>query len=511
MLDKGFFKAYSEENEILNISDIVSEFNAEDSPDNLIRLLLISSFAHKDLSCLRIMGLATFYGNNIKQNQEKGLSILKRAVEQGDRRSIYILGHLYYDLQEYMKAIEYLSEALRSDDIISEDERGHVHQMLGEAYVCLAEPKFSQAIETLTVGAEKYHDHFCAVVLGNIFSDKEIREYDKDKAITYYRMAASWGNLEAAAKLARHYIGYDDWFGLPVDYSEVEKLLLPFKDSDDVEVLTLLGRIYANGDEEHGVKEDIDKAADYYARVYDLEPSPYNAAYLGYTYYKLQRYQDAEKLLKYADENDSVIFSDFLGRIYKDGLADGRKDSQKGLRYYDRMYDVNGYLNNVYTAIEYVELLQEENNHEKVFEVSQKSLKEYNDVFFAYNLGKLVLYDLVEGKMSKSEGANMLEICARQNYEAEQCHLILAAHYMKSHEYRKAENHYLDAFEAGNVDCAVRLGKLYERGGGSITADINKAIKWYTIAAENGSEAGARELSCFKKGLFGGYKRVRSS
>lgn len=68
----------------------------------------------------------------------------------------------------------------------------------------------------------------------------------------------------------------------------------------------------------------------------------------------------------------------------------------------------------------------------------------------------------------------------------------------------------MDAFEIGEPDAAFFLGKLYESGGGTINADVNKAFEWYSKAAEAGSVIAQEEVSCFKKGLFGGYRRIRS-
>ena len=121
-----------------------------------------------------------------------------------------------------------------------------------------------------------------------------------------------------------------------------------------------------------------------------------------------------------------------------------------------------------------------------------------------------MLKGMVIDKASLSEAAEMMEACIRYETNVKEAHSMLADYYLLFKEYRKAERHLLDLVEMGDANAALHLGRLYEAGGGSIISSVEKAYSWYEKSASMGNEEGQKELDCFKKGVFGGIRRIRS-
>ena len=116
----------------------------------------------------------------------------------------------------------------------------------------------------------------------------------------------------------------------------------------------------------------------------------------------------------------------------------------------------------------------------------------------------------MRGKISIYEAVELLEATATFDSKAKEATFLLGNYYLKSKDYRKAESSYLKSFENGNAEAALALARLYENGGGTITANISKGVEWYEKAASAGSKVAEDELLCFSPKLFGGYKRVRN-
>ena len=111
--------------------------------------------------------------------------------------------------------------------------------------------------------------------------------------------------------------------------------------------------------------------------------------------------------------------------------------------------------------------------------------------------------------MSIEHAVNILEFCTDYGKEGGKVHITLGLYYHNTLDYRKAESHFLEAFNKGCSDAGVYLGYLYEDGGGTINPNTKKAYEWFTLAAEKGSSIAKEELECWKKNLFGGYHRIR--
>lgn len=472
-------------------------------------LLIMKIFESVNPELQSELGDCYYQGEGVVQDIDKSLELFKKAAAKGSLRAQYDLGWFYYDRSEYLRAVEYFSCCLSRAAELDEFKLSRCHACLGDSYLKISEPKFSTAVEHLAIAADKYRNAFACCRLGMIYGEKDKQHFDAVKAIKYYELAISYGDVRAAYILASAYVKGNAELGIETDFRKAEKILLKFSESDNPELLFIAGLLYMKDDTENGFESDFHKSKKYFERLYQKDEDPSVEANLGYVYYRLDEYENAEKMLLLAERHGNYAYLDFLGRMYKDGLL-GEKNLGKALVYYKKAYDERGALNNLFTFGEYAELLKDSGYYHEAYAVSDQGLTQYNDAHFLFIRASLVINGNVTDGISSSEAAIDLEACSRFETHKKEAHMMLGNYYRTVREFRKSENNYMQAFDMGVADAAYYLGKLYESGGGTISADINRAYEWYSKAANAGSVSGANEAACFKKGLFGGYRRVRS-
>lgn len=491
------------------LAQLVPELKNNGGKDLYTALLIMKMFEHTHPELQAQLGSCYYCGDGVKTEIEKAFNLLREAEANGSIQCKYDLGWYFYDRGEYSYAIDMFKFCLSHQDAFDDQQLNASYICLGDSYSRLSDPNLSAAIENLLVAADKYHDGFACGRLGTIYSDESFRTYDANKAIKYYELGASYGDEASAYRLAVNYIFGNEKLQIKRNGKKAERILLPFSDSDNCDILRSLGNLYRQGDPKNGVNRDYDKSKIYYKRSWEIQNDPHVAANLGYIYFYLNEYEDAAKMLIIADEENYSIYSDFLGRMYKDGVL-GTRDIQKATYYYGRAYEAEA-LNNVFTYVEFAELLEQNGDYQKAYDVSNQGLEKFKDVSFLYIKANLVLSGKITNRNSPEEAAEMMEDYI--NYDGihkANAHLILGEYYFAVREYRKAERHYMDAFSLGISDAAVYLGRLYENGGGTISADVKKAFEWYLKAAEAGSSIGKEEVGCFKKSVFFGYHRTRN-
>lgn len=475
---------------------------------DLYTALLIMKAFEADFPDLQAeLGDCYFSGDGVHQDKEKAYLLFEQALKNGSVRVNYDFGWYYYDRNDYLRAIEHFKICLNHSTQFNDYKLGHCYACIGDSYSKKAEPNMSMAIENLAVAAEKYKDGFSCMRLGMIYSNKSDNSFNPEKAIKYYSLGASYGSDRAIHELSKSYILGNKELNINPNWEKAERLLLPHANSNDADVLNDLGLLYMVGDTNNAGR-DLQKSKQFYERAWAVQQHPLTASRLGYVCFCLENFMEAEKMLKYADEEDVCHYSDFLGRIYNCGYVVPR-DPQKAAYYYGRKYNDSHSLNNLFTFDEYANLLEEIGEYSKSYEVAEAGEREYNDVCFVYIRGKLVLKRRVIDKASLSEAAEMMEACIRYDTNVKEAHSMLADYYLLFKEYRKAERHLLDLAEMGDANAALRLGRLYEAGGGSIISSVDKAYSWYEKSASMGSDEGQKELDCFKRGVFGGIRRTR--
>lgn len=501
-------RAYTTKNQNSELINIVPKLRKNGGRDLQTALLLMKLFENISPELQSELGDCYYQGDGVSQDIEKALSMFKAAADKGGVRAQYDLGWYYYDCEEYLQAIEHFSFCISHKNEIDENKLSKSYACLGDSYSKVSEPKVSTAIENLAIAADRYHHGFACRRLSEIYGEPGTSFFDAAKTIKYYELGAMCGDSPSAHHLAIDYIFGNDNLNILPNGKKAEELLLQFADSGDFNILRDLGLLYKRGDENNGINKDYDKSKTYYERSWALSNNPLVASDLGYVYFCLDEFKNAEKMLLIADSAGYYEYSDFLGRIYKEGYL-GDKDLAKAELYYDRAYNKKT-LNNVFTCAEYAELLEERGNYQKAFDVADYGEKRFNDVWFLFIKANLVLSGKVTNKISTADAAELMEICIQYDTHVEKAHMSLGKYYLSVGEYRKAEKQYMDAFSKGISDAAVFLGRLYEKGGGTINADPSRAFDWYSKAASAGSELGKEEVACFKKGMFGGYRRIRS-
>lgn len=483
--------------------------NVGDTGGLNLSLLLMQMLACEDAEICSALGDRYFQGNGVREDKARSLRIFHEAAERGSVRSWYDLAWYYYERNEYMRAIEYFKHCVDMREKLEYVMAGQSYYFLGDCYSMLPDPKYDQAIEALTFAADMYQNMNAARRLGMLYGMKDCARFDLDKCLFYLEKAANGNDVRATEMLGSYYVYGNNTLGVQRNGSNAERVLLPHVEHGSANVLGLLGDLYMKGDPENGVPRDYEKARGFWEQSLAIKPNDWGEAVLGYVYYYLNQFQKAEKWLLKAEENNIHFYADFLGRMYKCGSL-GYVDKDKALYYYERQY-ATGRMNNVFTCVEYAELLEEAGNCQKAYEVAEHGAKEYNDIWFYYIKAHLVLENLVNDRVSKEQAAEWMLDCIRYDSHTVEAHMALGHYYISARDYRLAEQHYIDAFDKGNYDAAVYLGRLYETGGGSINANPNRAYEWFAKAAAGESVMGQREVACWKKKLIGGWHRVSSA
>lgn len=498
---------YSKTLDNMKLARIVSKLNEGNTTDLYTGLILMRMIANENPEMLSTLGDRYYSGNCVRKDEQKALQLFEEAANNGSVRSKYDLAWYYYDRKEYMRAAEYFKSCIDFQNDLESYMVGKSYACLGNCYVSISEPKYSQGFEYLSIAADKYHDNFACRKLGFLYSETESNYFNAGKSVQYLERASKNGDVIAARELGSYYLFGNESLRISKNGQKAESVLLPYKDSEDADLLRYLGILYLNGDKNSNFSENIEKACTFYEKARNLSNDGRIAADLGYAYYKLNRYKDAEELLLIADGSGYCYYSDFLGRMYKDGDL-GYKDLSKALTYYEKAFS-SDCINNVFTCAEYSELLVELGNFQKAYEVAVFGEKTYNDIWFIYIKADLLLSQRVRNEISLDEAAEMMELCIKYDTHSAEAHMALGHYYLATRNYRMAEKHYLDAFNLGVADAGVFLGRLYENGGGTINPNSNMAYEWFAKAANKGSALGNQEVQCWKKGLLGGYRRIR--
>lgn len=490
--------------------EVVTNNNVETG--EYIKLLIAKTLA--DNTSMRII-LADYYdkGTVLKENKKKAIYLYETAYKDGDIIACFKLGWLNYLLRNHMKAIEYFSECIRHDDIFSDEALGDCYANIGDSYDKIASPNIPKAKEFLEIAAEKYGNAYSEYRLGKIYSHKGSENYDPNKSVKYFQLANEHGNVNGAVLLAEKYAFGDEEVGIKKDRTQAIEILEKYKNSDEIGVFELLGRIYLyNGYD----NEDPDylKANEAFQKVLEIDSNYYKAGYieqfLGLSWFMLDEHNEAIKCFKIADENGYYQYSALLGNLCK--ARNDCASREEIENYYNNAYQAGTI--NLFQCAEYVNFLSNSDykvcNYEKAYQIAEYGVTEFNDVVFYLTKAKLVLGGKVSNKLSKREAAEIMEKMKSYDSLDGDDYELLANYYMEEKDYRLAEINYCKAFDLNNDKAGLRLARLYENGAGSINPDIQTAVIWYRKAADAGNKEAKKELECFTEKIFGGYKRVRS-
>lgn len=500
--------AYSTKMDVQNLSEVALKLNrGKESSDRIISLFLLQMLADQNPECLSALGDRYYLGNCLHTDKDMAMQIFRQAAKQGSERSAYDLGWYYYDQHEYMQAAEYFEKCIHTTGALTDHQIGNSHACLGNCYMNMSDQKYSKGFEHLCIAADKYHNAYADRLLAFIYADEEKSYFDPKKSLLHYRKAAKNGDELAAFELGKYYIYGSKPLKIEKSRSSAEEILIDYESTKNPDLLRIIGLMYLNLPKEDMINQEMERACTYLQRAAEYSDSGCIAGDIGYAYYRLGRYTEAEKMLLKANESGYCFYSDFLGRIYRDGLL-GEKDLQKAKIYYESAYRSES-LNNLFTCSEYAELLIELCEYEKAYEVAHYGDERYKDIWFVFIKCDLVLKKRILNRITIEEALIGLQACIGMNTCVKDAYMSLGLYYLETRDYRKSEEHLSKAFAAGAADAGVYLGRLYENGGGTINPNDQLAHEWFDKAAKQGSELGKKELECWKKKLFGGYRRVR--
>lgn len=462
--------------------------------------------------------LANEYSTGIllKQNETKALKILQRESLKEDNNANYHLGWHYYEMKEFMNAIECFQKCLSETARLLPDEVANCYANIGDCYLKIARPDYAKAVEYLNFAVDKYKMGYAAYRLGSLYADANVKSlFDPEVAIKFLKKAVEYGSEPAAVELAEYYAFGKEDLGLNKDKANALQIMRPFFDSLKPDTLETIARIYLIEDD--SLTSDYDNAKLFLQKALENNNGVFKNGYLesklGYVLCLLGEDEEGIKYLIIADENGFQQYDAIIGRAYFEGQIHGiQQNHVLAEKYFHKAFNLESI--NMFQCVSYIELLTEGNpavrNYEMAYKVAEYGYETFRDVEFSFMVAKLILEEKVRGKISIYEAVERLEATATFDSKAKEATFLLGNYYLKSKDYRKAESSYLKSFENGNAEAALAVARLYENGGGTITANISKGVEWYEKAASAGSKVAEDELLCFSPKLFGGYKRVRN-
>ena len=483
--------------------------------DPYMRLLLMK-VNEDQMDCTALLAGKYYLGDCVKRDLDKAEILLNPAIEAGNVLAKWQMGMICFAKKEYLRTIEFFQDCVEEKEALSPTKLGVCYSEMGESYLRIPSPDYTKAVECMSIALVNYQNHVAGFQLGNLFSDNTAPVHDPLRAKSFYERAAAVGSELAANELARRYaFGGDVAMEILGSKKMALELLEPFKESNEPQTLLTLGRIHlmhdANISENYQEAEAFLKKALFHNGGYFRDG--FIEQFLGYAISMNHHNKEGLDYLILADSHGYGAYSAIIGNAYYQGNIDGiEKDDEKAAVYYERAYQEKNL--NPFQCDSYATLLMEGNesvrDYRKAYEVSEYGLNEFQYIDFAFKVGKLVLTGKVNNKLSMYEAVQMIEAAISSEYMAEQSHVLLGNYYIESKDYRSAEYHFLAAFEKGNAAAGLRLARLYERGAGSIAADVRKAVEGYQKAADAGSAEAKKELSCFVEKIFGGYQRVKN-
>jgi TPR repeat protein len=264
---------------------------------------------------------------------------LRKAEEGSDPRTQLEVGLLYYQKQEYVKALEFFRKADEQDLPAAADWLGALYSNgFGvPADIVEAMKYYRKAAEAGIATAQ--------VNLANIYRDGYGDSIPKDQkeAIKWYRKAAEQNSADGQVRLGVMCL---DGLGTEKDPQRAKELFRKAAEQNDANAMVNLGVMYSQG---NGVAIDIPEALKLFRKAADLN-SPEalrtlgNANLLGpvpENVFKLPR-DEAEglRLLRKAAELNLTDAQFDLGTMYFKGLSGVAKDNTEAMKWFRKAADL---------------------------------------------------------------------------------------------------------------------------------------------------------------------------
>ena len=308
---------------------------------------------------------------------------------------------------------------------------------------------------------------------------------DIETALEHYNKVVQEGAEQFYIVSAMSDIGYvyDNGFGVEQDGTKAVEWYTKAADLGHSEAMYCLGYEYYIG---FGVEQDGTKAVEWYTKAADLGHS--GAMYnLGNMYDNGGVVeQDSTKAVEWYTKAADLDYSEAmycLGNMYDNGFG-VEQDSTKAIEWYTKAADLghSEAMNNL--GYMYAKGDGVEQDHDKALEWYVKSLSSFPD----YEVYKMIV-DILHGEDAaekwfeeSGDAEKMMALAGlyRSNY-SENGEQVLP-------DFDKAIEWYTKAADLGNTDAMKMIGYMYTLGslyGGE--DDLEKAIEWYQKAADLGN------------------------
>jgi len=478
-----------------------------------IRILAAQMLSGKSDRALYMLGDCFECGYGAKKDPQAARRCYTEAMQRGYGPAEIDLGHMDLDEDRFSDALAHFQNAMKKQETLDETSLRRCYKWMGETYQYREEPDYRKALECYTIAAERYQDSEAIYALGMLYQEENSGFFNPQKALANLQTAEKMHHRGAALFLAEYCIDGYPKLNISKDYDQAERYLLPYLDDDDREVLTDLGGIYLHKAEAAHSKPDALKAVDYLLKAWALEQNNTTALDLGCAYVWAGDSAAAEPYLEYADRFGEYRMSQVLGGRYWE-----RGENEKALSCFSHAFENRSLTNKGYVA-EYLKLLEEAEQYDRMGDVLNYAVGYLRDSVFSYIECRLILSNkLYRPQLNKAQAAEILEELAEESAgdQLAGCHRLLGDYYHEIHKDNKAFDHWKNAFQLGSAECAVSLGKLAETGYGVVPPNITEAYSWFCKAADAGNELGKKEKACFRmvtvpNGLHGQaqkYQRV---
>lgn len=437
-------------------------------------------------------------GTEVDKDINKGIIYLHKAAKAGYVPAQSYLGLMYYDENNYKKALSWLEKASEQ----TYDEKPFVISM-----------------------AQCY--------LGNLYYNEDSGYQDYKKAVYYYEKAAADNDEEAQYMLG---LCYYEGAGVEINYEKAFSLWTKAREGGEPRASAVLGICYLSG---NGVAADYKKAVEMFEE--SLKANPDNKGvmyYLGNAYRNMGEPENLQEALKWYTKSAELGDSDALKakeeleeqlnpksefeklvRLAESGDVVGQ--ALLGMEYKD---DRNDYVSAAYWLGKAADQTYDEKS--PIISLAQSELGNlyYYDIYGMQDYAKAVL-NFKKAAPCNADAKYMLACCYYygtgiekdcvkafslwKEAEAEgeeRSRVCLGICYSTgigaNRNYKKAIEIFEKVLkdEPDNKRVMRYLGNAYKNWGG--TENIKEALKWYTKASKLGDEDATKSKEELEKQLY---------
>lgn len=402
------------------------------------------------------LGKQYILGEEIEKNIEKGLDLITKSAEQGNKYALYFLGKEYLKGEIVEKDIDIALNLINKSI-----ERGnkYAQYFLGREYLKgkIVEKDIDKALYLLNKSAKQENEH-AQYFLGKEYLKGEIVGKDIEKAMTLLNKSVDLGNHYALYSLLKLYLKDED---IKKGRKKALDLLNKAVEEKNDYAQYSLGKEYIKGEI---VEKDIPKALD---------------------------------LLTKSTEQGNEHAQYFLGKEYLKGEI-VRKDIPKALDLLNKSAEQGNEHSQYFLGKEYLRGEIIKKDIPKALELLTKSAEQGN-AYAQYFLGR----EYIKGEIVKKDVHKALELLNKSAEEGNSNALAsLGALYLKGEDVKKDIPKALEllnkSIEKNDAYAQYVLGKAYYFGK-DVKKDTKKGKYLLEKSAEQGNEYAKKMLEFISK------------